>query len=116
MKIFFTFFILFFSSPIFSKNISEFQIEGISIGDSLLNYYKENFILEYSYDYYDTDVLSFDYEFDYKSASGYDGIQVAFIKNDLKYSVIQIAGIIYYDTKNKNIDNCLKKRIKLLII
>ena len=38
MKIYITLFVLFFSSSIFADDISDFEIEGISIGDSLLDY------------------------------------------------------------------------------
>ena len=41
MKTLLTFFILFFSSSVFAEDISDFQIEGISIGDSLLDYFSE---------------------------------------------------------------------------
>ena len=41
MKILFTLFILFFSSSVWAEDISDFEIEGISIGDSLLNYLSE---------------------------------------------------------------------------
>ena len=36
----------FCSTSIFANDISEFEIEGISIGDSLLNYMTEDEILE----------------------------------------------------------------------
>ena len=42
MKILLTLFFLFFSSSVVADDISEFQIEGISIGDSLLDYMSEN--------------------------------------------------------------------------
>ena len=38
MKILLTLFVLFFSSSVFADDISDFQIEGMSIGDSLLDY------------------------------------------------------------------------------
>ena len=41
MKILLTLFVLFFSSLVFADDISDFQIEGISIGDSLLDYMSE---------------------------------------------------------------------------
>ncbi|MDC3131832.1 hypothetical protein OA492_02855 [Pelagibacteraceae bacterium] len=109
MKTLLTLFVLLFSSLVVAEDISDFEIEGISIGDSLLIIYKEDYILDNSYDYYGTDVLTFVApEIDYKSESGYDSIQVAFIKSDIKYSAIQIAGTIFFDTKSKNMDSCLK--------
>ena len=41
MKILFTLFVLFFSSSVFAEDISEFEIEGMSIGDSLLDFFSE---------------------------------------------------------------------------
>ncbi len=38
MKILITLFVLLFSFPVFADDISDFQIEGMSIGDSLLDY------------------------------------------------------------------------------
>ena len=45
MKIFLTLFVLFFSSSVLSEDISDFQIEGMSLGDSLLDYMSEEKIL-----------------------------------------------------------------------
>ena len=41
MKILLTFYVLFFSSLVFADDISDFQIEGISVGDSLLDYFSK---------------------------------------------------------------------------
>ncbi len=57
MKILLTFFVLFFSSSVLAEDISDFQIEGMSVGDSLLDYLSEEDILRqikqnvYMYDY-----------------------------------------------------------------
>ena len=42
MKIFLTLFVLLFSSSVVAEDISDFEIEGISIGDSLLDYMTED--------------------------------------------------------------------------
>ena len=42
MKIILTFFVLFFSSSVVAEDISDFEIEGISVGDSLLDYMSED--------------------------------------------------------------------------
>ena len=54
MKILLTFFVLLFSSSVIAKDISNFQIEGMSIGDSLLDFYSDreienNLVDLYSY-------------------------------------------------------------------
>ena len=41
MKTFLTLFVLLFSSSVVAEDISDFQIEGMSIGDSLLDYFSE---------------------------------------------------------------------------
>ena len=41
MRIILTIFILLSSSSVLAEDISDFQIEGMSIGDSLLNYFSE---------------------------------------------------------------------------
>ena len=46
MKTLLTFFVLLFSSSLFADDIKDYQIEGISIGDSLLDYMSENEILK----------------------------------------------------------------------
>ena len=45
MKILLTLLVMLFSSSVFADDISDFQIEGISIGDSLLNYFSEEKII-----------------------------------------------------------------------
>ena len=57
MKTLLTLFVLLFSTSVFADNISDFEIEGISIGDSLLDYFSEEEIIEqiketrYMYEY-----------------------------------------------------------------
>ena len=57
MKILLTLSVLLFSSSVVAEDISDFQIEGISIGDSLLDYMTEDQIKKeikankYMYDY-----------------------------------------------------------------
>ena len=52
MRILVTFFILLFSSSVFADEISNFEIEGISVGDSLLDYFSEEEIRNNIYHYY----------------------------------------------------------------
>ena len=66
-------------------------------------------------DFYGTDVLTFTIpETDFKSNAGYDTIQFAFLKNDKTFKIIQIAGGIFYDTENKNIDSCNIKKNEII--
>ena len=57
MKTLLILFVLLFSSSVIAEDISDFEIEGISIGDSLLDYFSEEEIIEqiketrYMYEY-----------------------------------------------------------------
>ena len=42
--------------------------------------------------------------------SEYDTIQIGYYKNDKKFIVHLIAGVIFYDTLLKNMDSCLQKK------
>jgi len=104
MKILFTLFFLFFSFSVFSDDISDFEIEGISIGDSLLDYFTleeiESNKRETSYKKKDY----IKYEFLYLSFfKTYDGIQVFTKSNDKSYKIESLSGAIFYN----NIDACL---------
>ena len=47
MKIILTFFVLLSSSFVFAEDISDFEIEGMSMGDSVLDYFSEEEIKKY---------------------------------------------------------------------
>ena len=46
MKILFTLFVLLFSSSLVADDISDFEINGVSVGENLLNYYTEYEIIK----------------------------------------------------------------------
>ena len=52
MKALLTLFVLFFSSSVVADDISDFEIEGMSIGDSALEYFTEKHIKKNTVDYY----------------------------------------------------------------
>ena len=115
MKIFFTLFVLFFSSLAFAEDITDFQIEGISIGDSLLDYLSEEKILkqinnpEVSYE--DRDPPG-----KYSEIYKYDGLKTysvlsVFVENgDKKYLIKGMFG----ELKNSNIEKCLEEKLKVI--
>ena len=88
-----------------ADDIRDFQIEGMSIGDSLLNFMSEKEIKK---------IKKFDYKGKYKGivlkekkSSNYDDVQLVYKSNDDKYTIHYIAGRIFYVN---NIDDCLIKR------
>ena len=109
MKIFFTLFVLFFSSSVLAEDISDFQIEGMSIGDSLLDYFSEEEIKNNIRNYYN-DVKFSTSEFDNISwLTLYDSIGISFKTED--YAIYEIIGYIHY---SKNINDCYQKMDEII--
>ena len=103
MKILLTLFVLLFSSSVVAEDISDFQIEGMSIGDSALDFFSKKQIKENEWDFYDDktftpvrmDGLSF-----FKI---YDAVDFRYKTGDTKYIIHALRGIMFY--KN-NIADC----------
>jgi len=105
------FLILFsFSAPSFADDIRDFQIEGMSIGDSLLDYFSEDEIknnIIKDYYKYKSNKKFITVEFnELPSAKTYDLVQLD-LKNDKKYEIYGLSGHIWY---KENIDDCYKKQ------
>jgi hypothetical protein len=103
------FLILFsFSAPSFADDISDLQIEGISIGDSLLDYFSEEKITNSNrhYPYLDNEfyAVGFDRE---NSFEVYNAIEIHLKTDDKKYKIYSVDGLIFYIN---NIDDCYKKK------
>jgi len=103
--------ILVFSFQSFSKadDIRDFQIEGISIGDSLLKYYNLDQINNFFRNNYNNEKF---YKLEIADQSllnklkKYDSLSFHFKKNDNKYIVQNLGGIIFYD----EIGDCLSEK------
>jgi hypothetical protein len=104
------FLILFgFSAPSFADDISEYQIEGISIGDSLLDYMSEEEIKEnIGFVYEDKKFTISEYN---KSFELYDAIGFSYKTDDKKYIVQGIQGQIDFID---DIKNCYKKQDEIV--
>ena len=90
-----------------ADDIRDFEIEGISIGDSLLNYFSEEEIQENIFkDYPGSDKYKRFFSWKHKSFEIYEGVQVNFKKNDKKYIIKSLTGEIKYP--NGNNDDCYK--------
>jgi len=120
-------FSLFFLSSlsVFADDISDFQIEGMSIGDSLLDYMTEDEILKEiernKNDYYFlNEPNKYVAVYLYKDLSTYDAISF-FIKNNStnqyvtnkneKYRILFIRGLMYFI---KDHDGCIQKRNEIV--
>ena len=111
MRIFLTVLVLIFSfqSLTNADDIGDFEIEGMSIGDSLLKYYNldqiSNFLQNdynnkkfYKLQIIDQSLLN--------ELEKYDSISFHFKKNDNEYIIQNIGGIIFYN----KIDDCLNEK------
>ena len=109
MKTLLTLFVLLFSSSVLAEDISDFEIEGMSIGDSLLDYVSKKEIISHQENYFpDKDgkfvISAFDKTFFSKL---YDWIQVGYKSNDNNFKIHLIDGVISY---SNNIKDCYYKQ------
>jgi len=100
-----------FQSLIKADDIRDFQIEGMSIGDSLLDYFNEDEIKNHNQDnYYDwvkeKKIFTVMEISDHKNFRTFDAMQFAYKKNDPNYIIYDMNGILLY--KNK-IEECKSK-------
>ena len=89
-----------------ADDIRDFQIEGMSIGDSLLDYFtkkeiRKSLVRNYKSDKYKTAEF-----LNLKSFKKYDSLNINFLKKDNKKIIYAIHGMKDYD----NIKNCLNDK------
>ena len=100
--------ILIFSlqTPSQADDIRDFQIEGISIGDSLLDYFSkkeiENNRIEFT-----SNNRKYSYTEIFGGFNEFENIQFMYKKNDKKYRIASINGVLFF--KN-NLKKCLSKK------
>ena len=110
MRVFITVLVLILNLQSWTKadDIRDLQIEGMSIGDSALDYFSENEIKSGIKDYHYKDDTFYEVEFyNHKSFNTYENIQFAFKKNDNYYIIEKILGFNYVRTNI--IEDCLNK-------
>ena len=103
-------FLILFSlqTPSQADDIRDFQIEGMSIGDSLLNFYSENEIKNLEITIYQNQTDEYIMLSGAKDKSQeYDALAFHVKKDDKQYIIHSLRGYIYY---RKNFDECLNKK------
>ena len=109
MKTFLTLIFLFFSSSVVADDISDFQIEGISVGDSLLDYFSffqikdKTKSTKYKNKKYVKVVF---HKSKFNFINFYDALAIYIIANDNNYIVSSISGAKIYE----NINECNNQR------
>ena len=104
--------ILTFSLQSLSKadDIKDFEIEGMSVGDSLLDYYSKDEIDSFHKINYPGSKKFYQLGFLIQSEQ-YDGLNINLKTSDQKYIIYAIKGIKNFDNK---LDECLKQKIKII--
>ena len=100
-----------FQSLAKTDDIRDFEIEGISIGDSILKYYnREDLSKFYKISYPNSDKI-IGYEIPNQLSKikfeNYESITLHFKKNDTSMKVVAVSGIILYPN---NLTKCLRDR------
>ena len=101
-----------FIIPSQANDIRDFQIEGISIGDSLLDYFNEDIIKENKENIYDwveknKNKFSVSEIMDNKKFLSYDVMQFVYKTDDPKYTIYALSGMIDY---RNNIKDCYTEK------
>ena len=94
-----------------ADDIRDFKIEGISVGDSLLDHYSENEIKNANTVYYPKSRKFYQIAFLTTTSETYDAININLKKGDNKYIVYSIKGLKDYDNKYKE---CLQENEKIV--
>ena len=93
-----------------ADDIRDFEIEGMSIGDSLLNFFNKREIKENITDYFDDSKLKKYYSveiYKHERFEVYDSVQISLKINDKDYIIDHIVGLIFYEN---NINACYLKQ------
>jgi|TARA_B100001540_G_C15590021_1_gene543605 hypothetical protein len=111
MKIFISVIVLIFSLQSWTKadDISEFQIEGMSVGDSVLDYYTEKEIDTFQYTFYSNSTEYKAVAITDEKFNTYEYIQVEFLTDDKNYIIQSLSGNI-----NMDINSCLEEKKNLV--
>jgi len=101
------FFLIFFSfsASSFADDIKDFEIEGMTIGGSLLDYMSEEEIKENLGFVYEDN--KFTVSFYNKSSEMYDMVGITYKSNDKTYKIHGVQGLIFFEN---NIEGCYKKQ------
>ena len=100
--------VLTFQTPSQADDIRDFQIEGMSIGDSLLDYFSKKEIKDNTKTGYYTNNKYTPVEFfQLSSFKTYDSVGLRYKTDDKKYIIVGISGTLFC---KKNIEKCNKKQ------
>ncbi len=114
MKIFLTLFLILTLFGCERNYIKDFKIEGIGLGDSLLDKFSKDEILENQRDYYPETKFITSLFLPRNINSEYAQYSADYNRNDSKYLVQGISGQIYFDEKSDFMKKCILKRKEII--
>ena len=113
MRIFLSILILIFSFQSWTKadDIRDFEIEGLSIGDSALKFFSEAELQKNirKNQYQGSDGKFYDTQIRKNNFDIYDDITLVFKKGDKNFDIHSIGGIIYYGNQTKKCNSDYQK-------
>ena len=114
MRIFLIFLFFIFNIQSWTKadDIRDFEVEGMSIGDSLLDFFAEDKIKKFPTTYYDKSDKFYILTDNVSNYEMYDSLQFTIKSNDPKKEIYGIGGIIWFE---KNVQECLSKKKEIEI-
>jgi len=101
--------IFIFQSWSMANDISEFEIEGISIGDSALKHFNINQLINDKTYYYKNKKYAGIIYFD--NLEIYDDLQITFDPNDKNFKIVAVEGNLIF---KENFEGCLKKQNEIV--
>jgi hypothetical protein len=113
MQLFVTILILILGLQSWVKaDITQFEIEGMSIGDSALNFFSEKDINNNSKNHYSDKTFTPVQNDKYPFFKIYDAVDFNFKTGDKKYIFQSISGVLFFD---KNIQDCYNKMDSIVL-
>ena len=104
--------ILILQTPSQADDIRDFQIEGMSIGDSLLDYYSQEEINNFQKaNYYKDNEFTTIESIKMSDEKNFEYLNFSFKTNDKKYIIVNLAGDIDFVD---NIKNCYSKKDEIV--
>ena len=98
-------------TPSLADDITDFQIEGMSVGDSALDYFSEQEIKNGKRDYYKNKKFTDSELIQLPQFKEYHSVHINFKTSDKNYKIYALDGTILF---KKNIKDCYKKKDEIV--
>jgi len=97
-------------TPSQADDIRDFQIEGMSIGDSLLDYFSKQEIINEKKNWFNDNEYSLAADLKSSSFETYKSVQASYKTEDKKFIITGLEGYIYFE----NLEDCYETQDKVI--